>query len=97
MLISVRVIPRSSKNILEWEEREASRQGEEASSLKARLTAPPVEGAANEALIALLADKLALPRRNINIVRGATSRQKIVEITGMTRAEIKLKISISTP
>jgi len=51
MLISVRVIPRSSKNVLEWE------QG----SLKARLTAPPVDGVANEALQELLAKRLALP------------------------------------
>jgi uncharacterized protein len=95
MRISVRVIPRSSKNTLVWEERESGKQGEIA-GLKAHLTAPPVEGAANEALIALLADKLALPRRNINIVQGATSRQKIVEITGITRAEIEMKIPTPT-
>ncbi len=96
MRISVRVIPRSSKNILEWEERDAGKQeevqGVQGLKLKARLTAPPVEGAANEALVALLADKLALPRRNISIVSGATSRQKVVEITGMTLAEVATKI-----
>jgi hypothetical protein len=99
MRISVRVIPRSSKNLLEWEERkEQDKMGELQGpvGLKARLTAPPVDGAANEALIALLADKLALPRRNISIVRGATSRQKIVEITGITLTEIATKIPTST-
>jgi len=84
MLISVRVIPRSSKNVLEWE------QGQ--GSLKARLTAPPVDGAANEALQELLAKRLALPKRAISIVRGTTSRQKVVEITGLTLAEIQHRL-----
>ncbi len=82
MLITVRVIPRSSKNVLEW------KQG----TLKARLTAPPVDGAANEALQELLAKRLAVPRRAISIVRGATSRQKVVEIVGLTLADIQHRL-----
>jgi len=74
MRITVQVVPRSSKNSLTWE------QG----VLKARLTAPPVDGAANEALIALLAQRLALPKRDIRILHGATSRRKTLEIAGMT-------------
>ncbi len=74
MLVSIRVIPRSSKNKLEWD----------GDGFKARLTAPPVDGAANDALVALLADQLSLPRRMIRIVRGATSRQKVVEIENLT-------------
>ena len=70
----VQVVPRSSKNSLAWE------QG----VLKARLTAPPVDGAANEALIALLAERLGLPKRDMRIVHGATSRRKTVEIEGIT-------------
>jgi len=85
MFITVRVIPRSRKNALEWE------QG----SLKARLTAPPVDGAANEALQELLAKHLALPRRAISIVHGATSRQKVVEIAGLTVADIQHKLQAS--
>ena len=85
MLISVRVIPRSGKNALEW------LPGEPA-TLKARLTAPPVDGAANEALIELLSTRLDVPRRTINIVRGTTSRQKTIEITGLTLAEIQRKL-----
>jgi len=84
MLIAVRVIPRSSKNSIAWE------QG----SLKVRLTAPPVDGLANEALVALLAERLALPKRSIAIVRGATNRQKTVEITGITLAEVEKRLSI---
>jgi uncharacterized protein len=81
MLVSVRVIPRSSKNKLEWD-------GE---GFKARLTAPPVDGAANEALVALLADQLSLPRRTIRIVRGATGRQKVVEIENLTPETMELR------
>ncbi len=83
MLINVRVIPRSSRNVLEWE------QG----ILKARLTAPPVDGAANAALIELLAERFAVPRRTISIVRGTNARQKIVEISGLTAAELEQKIN----
>lgn len=86
MRINVRVIPRSSQSVLEWE------QG----AIKARLKAPPVDGAANKALIELLAERLAVPRRAITIVRGATSRQKMVEIEGVTVEEVKQKIGQAT-
>ena len=82
MLISIRVIPRSSKNSLAWE------QGK----LKVRLTSPPIDGAANEALVALLAEQLALPKRQITIVRGASGRQKTVEITGVTLEDMEHKL-----
>ncbi len=82
MRVSVRVIPRSSKNTLEWEDR----------ALKVRLTAPPVDGAANEALLILLAQRLDLPKRDIQIVQGAAGRHKIVEIAGMTLEELEQKI-----
>ena len=83
MLIDVKVIPHSRQNVLLWE------QG----MLKARLTAPPMDGAANEALVALLADRLHLPKRAIQIVRGATARQKTVEITGLTVADLEYMLS----
>ena len=79
MLITVCVILRSSKNALEWD------QG----TLKARITAAPVDGAANAALITLLAERLDLPKRSISVVRGATSRQKVVEIVGITGEAVK--------
>lgn len=82
MRIHVRVIPRSSKNLIEWEE----------GGLKAHVTAPPVDGVANTALIALLAQCLAVHKRDIQIVRGTSSRNKIVEITGMTAETIENKI-----
>jgi uncharacterized protein (TIGR00251 family) len=82
--LTVRVVPRSSRNAIAWE------QG----VLKARLTAPPVDGAANDALIVLLAQRLGLPKRAISIARGATGRQKIVEIAGMTEAEVAAKLQV---
>ncbi|HEX7734763.1 MAG TPA: DUF167 domain-containing protein [Ktedonobacteraceae bacterium] len=85
MRITVRVLPRSSKN-------ELSLEGE---TLKARLTAPPVDGAANEALLKFLAERLNIPRRTLQIVQGATGRQKVVQIdetTSLTMADIQQKL-----
>jgi uncharacterized protein (TIGR00251 family) len=52
-------------------------------ALKVRLQAPPVDNAANEALVDLLAVELGVPRRVVRIVSGATSRAKVVEIEGI--------------
>jgi len=88
MRITIHVIPRSGKNTLEWQE---GQQGQ----LKARLTAPPVDGAANEALVTLLADRLHIPKRTIQIVRGATSRLKTIEIDGLTAEELQARLQSS--
>jgi uncharacterized protein len=80
--IAVRVVPRSSRNAI-------NREG---TGLKVHVTAPPVDGAANEALIALLAEHLKLPRRALHIVQGATSRQKMVEIEGLTSEEVAQRL-----
>lgn len=68
---SVRLQPRASKNEI------AGLQGV---SLKVRVTAPPVEGMANEALIDSLTAALKIPRRNVCIVSGLASRTKVVEV-----------------
>ena len=85
MRITIRVIPRSGQNTLAWEEGQQEQ-------LKARLTAPPVDGAANEALVTLLAERLHIPKRAIQIVRGATSRLKTVEIDGLTAEELRSRL-----
>lgn len=82
MRIGVRVIPRSKKNAVTWD----------GDTLKVHLTAPPVDGAANEALITVLAARLDVPKRACQIVQGATGRQKIVEIAGLTLAEVQAKL-----
>ncbi len=76
LLVPIRVTPRAARAALALE------RGE----LRARLPAPPVEGAANAALVALLAERLGVPRRAIALVRGATARHKLVAITGLDAA-----------
>jgi len=51
--------------------------------LRARVGSPAVEGAANNALVRLIADELGVARRDVRIVAGATSRQKLVVIDGL--------------
>ncbi len=51
--------------------------------LRAKVGAPAVEGAANMALIRLLADELGIARRDVRIVAGATSRQKLIVVEGV--------------
>lgn len=68
--IKVKIIPRSSQNKIIEEE----------GYLKIKLTAPPVEGKANKALIAFLSKEWGLPKSKITIVRGKTSKNKIIEI-----------------
>lgn len=63
--------------------------GTHGAALKVRLLAPPVDGAANEALVSLLAQELGVPRRAVRIVQGATSRAKIVEIEGTTADAVR--------
>ena len=62
-------------------------------ALKIKVHAPPVEGRANDALCEFLADTLNLPRRAVTVVRGDTSRQKLVRITGLTLAEAKSRLT----
>jgi len=72
---SVRLQPRASKNEI------AGLQG---SSLKIRVTAPPVDGLANQALIDFLSVSLEIARRNVCIVSGNSSRTKVVEVSEVT-------------
>ena len=78
--LDIRVIPRAHKTEL---------AGERDGALLVRLAAPPVEGAANAALIDLLASTLNLPRRSIRIVSGERSRRKRVAIAGMTTEQVR--------
>ena len=58
-------------------------------ALRVRLAAPPVDGAANDALVDLLADELDVARRAIRIVSGGTSRSKLVQVDGVDGARIE--------
>lgn len=87
--LAIRVIPRSGKNEIV----EVMEDGR----IKIRLTAPPVEGKANLALIRFLAGVLGVPESNLEIVAGEKGRDKIVSITGMESqaAEEKLLKQVS--
>jgi hypothetical protein len=65
-------------------------------ALKVKVHAPPVEGRANEALCEFLADTLGLPRRAVIVLRGDTSRQKVVRIDGLTLAEVQARLGSTT-
>jgi uncharacterized protein len=66
-VLTLRIIPRAAKNAV---------QGVHGDALKIRLSAPPVDGAANAALIDFLSDTLSLPRARIQLLSGQTSRTK---------------------
>jgi uncharacterized protein (TIGR00251 family) len=63
-------------------------------ALKVKVHAPPVEGRANDALCEFLADTLGLPRRAVTVMRGDTSRQKLVRIDGLSLAEVCAKLGL---
>jgi hypothetical protein len=66
--------------------------GEHGGALKIRLAAPPVDGAANEALVEFVAARLGLPRRQVRLVGGAASRRKLLEIDGMDAATVAARL-----
>ncbi len=78
--VSVRVHPGARENAV---------SGVHAGAVKISLTTPPVDGRANEALIAFVAELLRLPRGRVNLVSGAASRSKVLRITGKSAAEVR--------
>jgi uncharacterized protein (TIGR00251 family) len=83
-LLLVKLQPRASKNEI---------GGPLGDELKIKVTAPPVDAAANQALVELLAEKLECPRGKVELVRGHTSRHKTVMLHGFTPDEVLQKIS----
>ena len=79
VLLSVKLQPRASANEI------GEALGNE---LRIKVTAPPVDAAANEALVKLLAQQLDCPRNRVELVRGHTSRHKIVKLYGLSAEEV---------
>jgi len=79
----VKVLPRAKKNAI---------VGEVGGALKLALTAPPVEGRANEACIAFLAELLNVPRSSITIAAGQNSRNKVIRVGRMSAAQVKERL-----
>ena len=87
--IQVRVAPRASRNAIEgWDA---------AGRLKVRLTAPPVEGAANTALLELLAEALGMAKSRLAVVQGMKARTKTIEIEGWTESALRAALPGSPP
>lgn len=79
----VRVQPRASRNAL---------VGVEEGALRIRLTAPPVEGEANRALVRFLAEALGLRPAQVRLVAGGRSRRKWVEVEGLSAQELTARL-----
>ena len=84
LTFDIQVIPHASR---------AEISGVQEGALKIKVTAPPVEGAANEACIKLLAKELGLKKSRMEISSGAKSRKKTVMIKDISKAELETKIN----
>ncbi|HKP56202.1 MAG TPA: DUF167 domain-containing protein [Polyangiales bacterium] len=79
----VRVTPRSSRSEI---------RGVTGSALKVNLSAPPVDGAANAALVELLAEVLGVPRRAVEISHGLQAKRKTVRVTGLSLETLRSRL-----
>jgi uncharacterized protein (TIGR00251 family) len=82
---AVKVQPRARKNAL---------TGEIGDALKLSLTAPPVEGRANQACIEFFANLLEVPRSSVTIASGQTSRRKMIRVAGLSADELRRRLGI---
>lgn len=81
---AVKVHPRGRENAI---------TGMVGNALKLALTAPPVEGRANQAVIEFFAELFAIPRSSVTIASGETSRNKVVRISGLNRTAVEQRLS----
>lgn len=83
VLITIKLQPRASANAI----------GEAlGTELRVKVTAPPVDAAANEALVRLLADVLDCPRNRVELLRGHTSRHKTVKVYGLSADAVSARL-----
>jgi uncharacterized protein (TIGR00251 family) len=86
VLITIRVIPRATRSQI---------AGTRNDALLVRLSAPPVDGAANAELIDVLSDALGVPRRSVTLVSGERSRSKRVRVAGMAADDVRRALNLS--
>ena len=79
----VKVHPRAKKNAI---------TGEIGNALRLGLTAPPVEGRANQACIEFLAEVLNVPRSSVTIAAGESSRNKVIRVLGLAAAQVEERL-----
>ena len=82
---AVKVHPRAKKNAL---------TGQTGDALKLALTAPPVDGKANDACIAFFAKVLKAPRSSVTIAAGQTSRNKVIRVVGLSREDVRQRLNV---
>jgi len=82
---AVKIHPRARKNAI---------TGELGDTLKLSLTAPPVEGRANEACIEFLANLLKVPRSSVTIASGQNTRRKVIRVSGVSADEVQKRLGI---
>ncbi len=78
--VAVHVQPRAARTEI---------AGVHGTALKVRLNAPPVDGAANDALVRFLAEQFGVPRRAVRVVAGHASRNKVVELDGVDASAVQ--------
>lgn len=83
--LTVRVVPRSRQNEI---------VGVEGDAIKIRLSAPAIEGRANDALVRFLAERLGVARSRIEIVRGESSRSKVVRVRGVSAEAVRARLGL---
>jgi len=82
---AVKVHPRAKKNAI---------TGEAGDALKVALTAPPLDGKANEACIDFFAKLLKVPRSSVTIAAGQNSRNKVVRVAGLTGQQVRERLGV---
>jgi hypothetical protein len=85
VLVRVRVQPRASRDEI---------AGLHGDAVRIRLTAPPVDNSANDALVHFIAELLLVPRAAVRLVAGGSSRSKVVAITGVTLEEVTSRLGL---
>ncbi|MBK8002884.1 MAG: YggU family protein [Gemmatimonadetes bacterium] len=86
--IALQVQPRASRSEV---------LGLQGDALKVRVQAPPVEGAANQAVVELVAEALGVRRGAVSLVAGETGRRKVVAVAGITAAEAARRLRLEPP
>lgn len=82
--VSIYVQPRASKTVV---------AGMHDGCVKIRLAAPPVDGAANAALVEFVAEQLGVAKSRVRIVSGTTSRRKVIEVEGVSTEQLSQALS----
>jgi len=86
--LKIHLLPRASRDEI---------VGMHGDAVKVRVTAPPIEGKANKALKGFIAKKLQLPSSQVEIIAGQHSREKLLHITGISRAEVEKALGCTLP